>query len=744
MNPILLSVLNPGGYNTLGLTAYLFEASKRQQAGLVEGRIYPLLFKDSTQAVDPICTEWDCFVEENTLWTQLNPSSISKVVDGFTYYLIRGYQDLEDYFWVVNFGVICSDTGEVTWVYSGVPVLKNGYFTSPGTLPEGIKVVQIVRLNSLELQPVQTLYGSFDQPPIPLTTFRANRAYTPEDQSLNLEDLALQIISQLTRSEWPSEPPDRVHSAQIDPLWIQGCQNAVRRIATLIDRNTLSPRLGSIPLTLTSYLTYEQIYDDEIYSQFKAVVEPECIEEGCVGQPINLSTSREVSNRALGWFLIALCLYHQILEPIPELINQIADYLADQTVSGRVRLGWTSTSTYLNSQAIDVYSTSTAAITSIALLKAYEITNQNGYLEKALSIDRWLFQHQYHQLTAHFAHSLSESDPSIESTLYGLMAAIFFNRMDIAQTQMERLEGFVRVDLVNFGELKLVEGSDHLTALTYHILTRVEHDLDLSAQEVLQTWRENLNPDSLDLIGTIFQDKNPTFHYLETNTQYIWSSPYLKNYVMGDIEQARFYQDYVLMLLKRAWPVDYSWPSLEAVEQGTLGKVLKSLSILLAPLFSLPYRFLRSTYLKETSPFYVDRWAADFKQVRRPFESIPQFQQRIQSFLQRKRFTSESLKTLPALFPGLVYLKERWEAVLTFNKGAYYDKPLLDEAYYEGFIYRPFSVEVEVPGPIDSTLEIEIERRRPVSCQLIPVGKLSFSAQAKSLQSVGTPLEVIA
>lgn len=743
MNPILLSTLNPGGYNTLGLTAYLFEASKSQQSGRVEGRIHPLLFKDSTQAVDPICTEWDCFLEEDVLWTQLNPSPISKVVDGFTYYLIRGYQDLEDYFWVVNFGVICSDTGEVTWVYQGVPVLKNGYFTSPGALPKGIKVVQIVRLNNLELQLVQTLYGTFDQPPIPLTSFKANRTYTPKDQSLNLEDLALHMISQLTRSQWPLEPPGRVHSAQIDPLWIQGCQNAVRRITTLIDNNTLSPRLGSIPLTLTSYLTYEQIYDDRVYGQFKAVVESDCIEEGCAGQPINLSTSREVSNRALGWFLIALCLYHQILEPTPEAITQIADYLADQATSGRVRLGWTSTPTYLSSQSIDVYPTSTAAITSIALLKAYEITNQNRYLEKALLINRWLFQHQYRQISSHFAHSLSKSNPSVESTVYGLIAALFFNRLDIAQTQVERLESFLRLDLINYGELKLVEGSDHLTALTYHLLTQVGHNLRVSTLEALQTWRESLNGSSLDLSGTIFQNKNPTFHYLETNNQYIGSSSYLKNYVIEDIEQALFYQDYVLMLLKRAWPVDYSWPSLEALERGTLGKVLKALSLLLAPLFSLPQKFLRSTYLVETSPYYVDQWAADFNQIRRPFEPIPQFQQRIQLFLQRKRFTSESLTNLPTLFPGLVYLKEHWKNVLTFNKGAYYDKPLVDEAYYEGSVYSPFSIEVEVPGPVDSTLESEIEYRRPVSCQLSCVGKLSFSSQNKSLQSLGNPLELI-
>lgn len=743
MNSILLSTLSPGGYNALGLTAYLFENAKRQQATQVEGRIYPLLFKDSTQVVDPICTEWDCFAEDNVFWTRLNPSPISKKVDGFTYYLIRGYQDLEDYFWVANFGVICSDTGETTWVYSGVPILKHGYFTSPGLLPQGIKVVQIVRLKADEIQPVQTLYGSFDQPAIPLTTFKANRAYTPADQSLNLEDLSLQMISQLTRSEWPSEPPDRVHNGFIEPLWVKGCQNAVRRIATLVDTNFLSPRQGSIPLTLTSYLTPEQIYNDEVYNQFKAVVDEGCIEDACVGQPINLSTSREVSNRALGWFLVALSLYHQTLEPVSELMTSIADYLVDQTVSGQVRLGWSSTPIYLNSQSKDEFTTSTAVITAIAFLKTYEITNQNRYLEKALSIYHWLFRRQYHQRSSHFAHSLAKPNPSVESTLYGLIGSIFFNRMDIAQTQVDLLETFLNLDLANIGQLKIVEGSPHLSALTYHCLTQLNSSLTISTQNVLQAWRESLNENSLDLLGTVFQDLNPTFHYLETNTEYIFASSYLKNYVIADIEKTHFYEDYVLMLLKQAWPVDYSWPTLEAIEQGTLGKVLKGLSFLLAPLFSLPFKFLRSTYLTESSPFYIDRWGADFGLTRRLFEPISHFQRRIQNYIQPKSFTEESFNSLSTLFPGRVYVKEYWKSILSYNEGAYGQKSFIDEAYYEGLTHRPFSVEVEVPGPLDAVLETEIEYHRPVACQLTSVGKLSFSVQDKSLQSVGIPIGVL-
>lgn len=738
-DPLYRSLL-PGGYNALGLKAVLFERSKVLQPALVEGHVYSLLFQDSTNAVDPLCTEWNCFAEENFLWTRLNPSSISKEVDGYTFYLIRGYQDLEGYIWVANFGVICPDTGERTWVYPGVPVLRTGHFQSPGPLPTGIKVVQLVRLNNSTAEPIQMLYGEFAEPAIPLCDFKLNRQYTPEDQQIELETLSFQIISQLLRSDWPSSELSEMHSWPLDPVWITRCQEGIARIASLQDTDLLSPRYGSIPQFITSYLTADQIYNDTAYASAPEVIEENCLEDPCVGQATVLSTSRAVSNRAMAWFLTALCVYHQVVEPSETFIISTANYLIDQIVNGRVREGWTSTAIYLNSQAIDTYSTSTAVVTSLALLKAYEITQDNRYLTHSLAIQQWVFNQQYRAEAAEFAHSLSNREPTVESTVYGTLLSLFFNRLDIAQAQLSRLEEYVNLQLIEFGVLKLVEGEDLLTALTYHLLTQVT-SLQTTLRPQLTIWRQSLSSNlNGDLVGTAFQDQNPVFQFLDTHTGLIFDSPYLTNHALPDIEQARFYRHHVLKLLKRAWPVDYTWPTQAAIERGILGQLLRAFAEALAPLFSFPYHFLRATYLNQASPFFVDRWAADLGYFRRTYESVDHYRARLRKSLAQTGSSPEEFNNLSQQFPGQVRVKEYWKDVLHLNSSAYSLKDLVGEAVYEGALYQPFSVEVEVPGLIDSVIRDEIEAKRPAACQLQSVGRLSFASTAKSLESAGQPV----
>ena len=387
-----------------------------------------------------------------------------------------------------------------------------------------------------------------------------------------------------------------------------------------------------------------------------------------------------------------------------------------------------------------MYSTSTAAVASIALLKSYEITQDNRYLTKALKIHDWLFNQQYRAETSEFAHSLSNRASTVESTVYGALVSIFFNRLDIAQAQVNRLESYLNLDLIEFGALKIVEGDEVLSALTYHLLTQVTV-LQTTVRPQLASWRQELNISSTNnSLSSTFRDKNPVFQFLETNEGFVFESSYLTNYSLPDIEQARFFRNHSLALLRRAWPVDYTWPSQEALDRGVLGQLLRALAEALAPLFSLPYQFLRSTYLNRASPFFVDRWAADLGYFRRAYESVDRYRERLKKALGPLDSSPMGLTDLSQQFPGEVKVKEHWKKVLHFNSSSLNSKDLVDEAVYEGAIYQPFSIEVEVPGLIDAIIKDELEIKRPVACQMKSVGRLSFSSTSKSLVSVGQPL----
>lgn len=720
---IIKGLSNPGGEALLKsslttdkfrplINIDIFQGQDYYYRGTLSGKVNNLFLRSNRNSLDSI------IMDDQTgegIWTTAIPSPVYKLVNNVIYYWLPLANTQEDTSYVIDIGYVDTDTGEIYIVDSSVPVLSGGIFSSRVNIPVGLKIVVLKKVSTFLLEPVLIHFGSYENPDSLLRLeVKTLCSYNKQDQAVNLEELAFCLIELIALYNTPINVvsdnkqvfrPEIYKSSLVADI----INRNLSRLTRLIDTNLNSSRYGSIPSSLTTYLEHHHIYTTEADN----------------ARLLNsaLHPSIEVSTRAVSWTLLAFSLYKLALNDntYEETIDQLATYLTkfDKLPTE----GWTHSNLYQDSQPILEYHLSTAVITFVALLKAFEAQGDVIYLEHSLKIQTNI--NSLFRTTNSYIHSSLNPSPTLEATIYGLLLNIVTGRADIIELLLNNLQSLTRYDFslsqeksLTFLQEGVLEEFDDLYVFTDDkafvnnaedlsfffnnnsnttnlSTTRFNNQLVISVLEALSkdfsiyflplaqiqqkiVYQEQLNnthfAKALYAISALL-DK-PLFNYAELS--FVNSSQALNT--------LKFYHKINFSKLKAFIPTDFHWFAPRALTNlGVLGQLLKATATALSNLFLSTNLSYKATALNTATLKDLDRWGLDLHLPRNGSELDQNYRQRLLSSLVKERLTSEAIIQNLASKYIHVQLKEPWQYILrTTNDNISFGSSLLKSSYYSG------------------------------------------------------------
>ena len=282
------------------------------------------------------------------------------------------------------------------------------------------------------------MYGQLeDQFYFPHQILKFNREFT--DQDVNLEDLSIDLLSFINiNSSLELENriiyKDRYYSTPEIEFVIQ---NSFTTLSQLTNSEQGIPQTHSIPSTFKTFTKedteYNSIADPNYLRETIKCFEDTCFEEDTfkVFDNTNL-VNRSIRNRAIAWAVISFSSFiinYNREDLIQFVINSMSYLLRQKDSRGLFYLGWDQQelrSTYNTSLVLNTsIETSTNICIILALLKAFEVTQDFNYLLEANylqeNIDKYLVT-----TNNTFKHSFLIEKESIESSVYTLLYCDIF------------------------------------------------------------------------------------------------------------------------------------------------------------------------------------------------------------------------------------------------------------------------------------------------------------------------------
>lgn len=710
--------------NTLGGTQIQLKSASYQE-GFVEGKVVDLVLT----GVGDLANIIDCY-ESTGIWTTGCTTLISRDNLGTTEYKVNGRVDEDNNVWVVDIGTICLLTGKVAYFDTLLPIDRFSKFKSRVALPAGLKVAVLKKITATECIEVDIAYGSLQNGQILRTYPKLNLEFTAEDQALDLEQLCVGLIP-LILSNYQYSSDNLIQFSNLltlDPYKENILVTTLNKLVELIDTVSNTNRIGSIPQTITTYLTSEHIYGTQAdYNRANQTITiSECIDLDCLPTVTNLLlTSRAVSNKAVAWVLYVLCLYSKTRQVITydNSINLIAEYLKDQVnySENLIKVGWTSNAVYEESEQIETLNFDTSAITSIAFLKLFELKGGITYLDLSTDLYTSIYLNFYR---GDFFVQLKEAEtPTLESLTYGLIFTEFFK--DYEQQNQLKLH-FDTLILPNYGQDKerFVLVSNALVPITggyqfetYNLITEenlTSNSYDLSyftfgyasqdltqvsfycslvdqflirgssfqLEEVLNTFRTTV--EAIDVTGNLFYYSNS----LLEDAFYNYDLTFIPSEL---VKESAFTKSRILSKLKSWIPTEFNWFSKVALESGNTSSILKVLANLTAGVttqLNLGARSLLNKHGIEL-PGFLTKTQLNYISSR-PEGSLSGF-----NFLK---------------FLGIpTVVKEPYKEVLGFAGSEQVFNSNLGFGYLSGNTYSPGVCKVLIGQPIDASNEKLIE-----------------------------------
>ena len=480
------------------VNAFITRGFRINDTGSVEVELKGINFFNGENLFSQDCFEFNCFTEEGIEDAYVNiGTDICKVqtssgniymtpeqrqltgntcfVDGFgkKRYFIRGTSDIFNYVYSVDIGIVNPISGNFTVFESNVPFYSSNI---PGSLfaktikrlPTGIKAARIKRISSTFEEVIGIVYGELEEEfYFPHSLLKTNRSYTASEQTINLEDLSINLLlmSSFKRFELKSNQIIYRNINYSSPEIENVVSQSGSTLLNLIN-NFVGPQRGSVPKTISSYIKSESQYNniaDPLYENRELnCFDVNCFQLDCFEEIINNSLiKRDIDNRSIAWlsqFLVSYAINYN--QDISLSFTKLIDYLLRQKNPDNKLFykGWNQkteecielatedladiqtekeedlciegldpedASVFYNSSLnLDTeVLTSTNVAIFMALLKAFEYTQNFSYLIEADELYNSINKYLVNSNNL-YKHSLTETNSSIESTSYQLIISL--------------------------------------------------------------------------------------------------------------------------------------------------------------------------------------------------------------------------------------------------------------------------------------------------------------------------------
>jgi len=371
--------------------------------------------------------------------------------------------------YVLDIGYIPHYGSEISIIYENIPLRSDGSYTHEGLVPKGIKVVILKAISYLDEQIIAIRYGETPSGLTLLRTYGGSALnLNPIDQYVNLEELSISLINIILSGYKDSkECEDNSIGYYLDPQLELIVMYNLDRLSQLLDIEGASPRAGSIPLHLYSYITYEDIYDDQLQQEriqdcfMNNLFEAPCnifnnsfilnnsliCPDDCF-EPVvdNEFAFRLVDNRAIAWLLLAYNTYYKVFNNVRynDTIETLASYLINEynPKLSLVRKGWNHSTVYRESLPIDIYETSTNVTVCLSLLRTYDLFRDYKYLDTGADIYEGINYSLFSHKERLFVDNLDDVDYSYESLLYGLWLSKELNKSEAIESILETFKTY--------------------------------------------------------------------------------------------------------------------------------------------------------------------------------------------------------------------------------------------------------------------------------------------------------------
>lgn len=513
------------------------------------------------------CFEFNCFEEEGIITYAKNVSDICLVdsnnfltakqrltqnkqcyidTNNNTTFFVRGTPDLSDNVYLADIGIVNTTSGVFSAIDKNVPFYFNNKSNSLSALstsniPKGVKCAYIKKVNRTSITNIGIVYGELNnQFYFPHNNIKSNKTFTYKDQSINLENLAINLTLLSSFKQFENKPNQIIYrdfnysSPEIEEIINKSSQNLVSLILTEIGLQE-----GSIPNNIASYSSseneYNSIADLEYINRVKSCFENNCFDTGCFERIYNNSLlNRSIDNRAIAWTIQYLTSYsinysidlsENIISLVEYLLNQkdkstklfykgwdqkeqesicdeitlenlqVLELETEEVICSELEESIDETIFQYNNSLVlnkEIISSTNIAI-FLALLKTFETTQNFNYLIEAdnlyQSINRYLITNE-----GLLKHSLNIYSTSLESATYNLILYLiledykninplidFFNIRLNAIPELQDIEIFVNNNNIIVGSQQVV--------ISPNLLLNSDDDLNLFSPTI----NDNIN-----------------------------------------------------------------------------------------------------------------------------------------------------------------------------------------------------------------------------------------------------------
>lgn len=746
----LINLHQPGGESTLfdpdnldkKLTIKFTKGGLYSDTTYLEGKINNLKL-DSTAVVGPGCFVYGC-VAGGGIWTTAITSNITRSNGGITEYWIEGSLDVEGNLWVLDLGVINQATGDFIIKDKAVSISSDGSFKSKITLSESTKVAVLKKVNSTTAITVLHYIGQYkSQQKLSRTKVGYLLEYNAIDQQTDLELLSLGLLPLLFSTYKDTEPNTTIFytKGELDYKTKQIIEDNLSVLSGLLDFKSTSKRINSIPKTLTTYITPNLLYEDSTYlDNLVSCVAADCIDSDCIeSKEVYLTSSREVSTRAVAWFYILVYTYTVYFNnnKYTYLLDLLAFYLENQ-ISPQHNLpskGWSHTDTLADSTEILTYDLSTAVVTYIALLKHYNYTLDSKYLSLAADIEEAIWSQLYNYKDYKFYNSISDSALNVEELSYGMLFATLTNKSDVVEKLVNLVEnnltidyGIIKESLVNnqvvytdklsTTNLLSVASNLNFTTLSYNsnnlVYLSLSNLLLGSSLEKASKANYYINLKLQEYLTTF----NNTLNKVEQTNHFLYITECVSENNVFDLEllstdrfnltsSVSFERHLQLNKLINNIPVEFSWFSRKAKSlSGNLYKLLNSFSKLINVFGVHSKNVITNNYLSSLTEYSLNTYLKSINFNRLPQETDSEV-------IKYLSLNKNTLLNKAKRFNIVAYLKDNYLDIFKLNSIT--GPSLLGNHYYSGNDYASTnSVNVTVEQPINLSLSKEFKDTLPI------------------------------
>lgn len=761
----LINLHQPGGESTLfdennldkKLTIKFTKGGLYSDKTYLEGKIDNLKL-DSSAVAAPSCFLSDC-VAGGGIWTTAITSDISRNNEGTTEYWIEGSLDAQGSLWVLDLGIINQVTGDFIIKDRAVYIASEGKFKSRIILLEATKVAVLKKVTSTTSITVLHYIGQYkNQQKLSRTKVGYLLEYNAIDQQTDLELLSLGLLPLLFSTYKHTEPNTTIFytKGELDYKTKQIIEDNLSVLSSLLDFKSTTKRINSIPKTLTTYINSDLLYEDSIYlDNLVSCVAVDCVDSDCIeSKEVYLTSSREVSTRAVAWFYILVYTYTVYFntDKYTYLLDLLIYYLENQ-INSKHNLpskGWTHADNLNDSTEILTYDLSTAVVTYIALMKHYNYSVNATYLMLAADIEDAIWNQLYNFKDYKFYNSLSDSTLNVEELSYGLLFATLTNKSDVVEKLINLVEnnltvdyGIIKESLVNnqivyinkLNTFNLLSTASNLnfTALPYNsnnlIYLSLSNLLLRSSLEKVSKANYYINLKLQEYLTTF----NTTLNNVEQTNHFLYLTECVSAINLFDLEllsterfnltsSVTFERNLQLNKLLFSIPVDFSWFNKKALTlSGNLYKILNTLSKVISIFATHSNNLITKNYLNSLTEYTLNTYLKSINFSRLPQETDSEI---INYLISLNKNTLIGNTTRLGV---IAYLKDNYLDIFKLNSTKY--TSLIGDHYYSGNNYSSSNnITITIEQPITLSLSNEFKTS-------LPIGVESYLRQIISLNN---------